>query len=224
MIGKCLGALTIAGALALPAGLADGAAVISLSTHYPHFDDDQAGATAGPFLDPDTGVWGTITTTQILDSSGNPGGTLDFRDTQSGINNTSISGAERWTFKWNVDTQFLRIDFSSVADAALVGIQSDAWIDADITPGVSAVSFDKTTGTFTMDGTLSGDTLSPDRWWGNSVIPVIPAGTEISIFSPNGDSFSIGAGFTFALLVPEPASTAMLAMGLAPLALRRRVG
>lgn len=222
MIGRYLGTLAVVGALILPAGFSSAAIVISMDTYASEFDDDGAGDTAGPFLDPDTGVSGTITTVEVLDTAGTPGSFLDFRTTgQSGVGNTAISNSEAWTFKWNVDAQLLRIDFSSVGNEAMIGLQSDGWVGADITPGESAVQFDSNTGTFTMNGTLTGDTLDQTRMYGTSDIPVIPAGTEITLFSATGDSFSFGDGFTW-VLIPEPASATLLALGVVPMMLRRR--
>lgn len=204
---------------------AQSAVVISLATNSADFDDDVAGSTAGPYTDAVTAVTGTITTTQVTDTTGVAGDSLNFGGSQSGIGvNTSISLLESWSFTWDVATQLTAIDFSALNAGLNAQIQSNAWIGASITPGSANVSFSSVTGTFQFNGSQSGDGFNLAEMYGTSTIPIINPGTTLTISSVSGDGFSIGTGFTWNLLaVPEPNAIALLlgATGMF-LGLRRR--
>lgn len=218
-LGLC--ALALAGMTWV--GSADAAVVISMSDARLEFLDKEAGDTSGPFLDADSGVSGIITTTRVTDSTGNPGAKVfvDANGSQTGVNNSSISGQESWSFKWNVDAQLLYIDYSALNGTGVAGIQSDGWIGASITPGTASVHFDSDTGTFTLDGDLPGDTFTQSHLYGTGEVPVIPSGTEITFFSATGDSYAIGVGFNWAL-TPEPATLSLLAGAAGAMLMRPR--
>lgn len=218
-LGLC--ALAISGMMWV--GTADAAVVISMVDSRLAFHDKKAGDTSGPFLDAESGVSGTITTTRVTDSAGNPGASvfIDTNGSQTGVNNTQISGQESWSFQWDVDTQLLHIDYSSLNGTGVAAIQSDAWIGLAITPGTTSAHFDSVTGTFTLDGDLPGDTFTQSHLYGTGDVPVIPGGTEITLFSATGDSYAIGAGFTWAL-IPEPATLSVIVGAAGAMLMRPR--
>lgn len=204
-------------------GSADAAVVISMVDSRLEFHEKGAGDTSGPFLDVDSGVSGTITTTRVTDSTGNPGAKVivDVNGSQTGVTNTSITAQESWSFTWNVDAQLLQIDYSALSGTGVAGIQSDAWIGASITPGTTSAHFDSNTGTFTLDGDLPADTFTQSHLYGTGEVPVIPSGTEITLFSATGATYSIGGGFNWAL-TPEPATLSLLAGAAGAMLMRPR--
>ncbi len=192
-------------------GPVQGAADVRFSANRDLFHEHAAGDTAGPFLDTESGFAGTITTLSVTDSAGSPGAQIRVAadGSQTGVNNQLFDGLESWTFSWNVGSQLLEIDYSGMNSEGIFGIQSDAWIGADIQPGSTLVTFDPVTGTFSLWDGNPGDTYTQANLYGSSEVPLIPAGTGIRIYSISGHSFAIGSGFTFAL-VPEPATLSLL--------------
>lgn len=197
----------------------------SVIIDFGDFDTDVAGSVSPLYLDADTGNSGNITTIEVTDTDGTPGATIDASGSQRGIDNSNITEDESWTFSWNVDTRFLGIDWSGIGNGEFAGVQSDAWIGASITPGSANASFDSITGTFTLGNGESGDRFTEEDLFGTSTIPVISAGTGITIFNANFDTnaIAIGTDSTWELLtaIPEPGSISLLAAGLVLIATRR---
>lgn len=202
--------------------LAAGAFCTTANAAYVHtfadgdaFDNDTAGSTAGPFTDPVSGQSGTVTSVSFGSGTFWASG-----GSQSGVNNSSLSGTEEWVIEWDKPTQFVSIDLSALSPGLNASVQSDAWIGASITPGdATNVSFNSATGTFSLDGNETGDAFDQSELYGTSAIPIIAAGTNVRFFTATASSYSFQA-MGFNILVPEPASLSLLSLGA--LALRRR--
>lgn len=76
------------------------------------------------------------------------------------------------------------------------------------------------TGTLLLDGTLSGNRFTLANLYGTSEIPVITAGTDVRVFSPNGTSFGLGSDFTWNL-VPKPSALALIGLAASLIVTRR---
>lgn len=189
------------------------------------FDGDVAGGTAGPFLDPASGVSGTITTTGIT-----PGGSLvNTTSGQLGINAPgtgdtadSFDNGESWSFKWDFDSQFAAIDFgnySTTTENLAFSVQSSAWIGLGVIPGSANVVFNSATGAFTFkDGTAS-DIFTVTDLYGAGSVPTVLAGTDILIsYTAGSTDNAVIQGLSFNLVpVPEPSPLAFVLLGSAAL-------
>lgn len=195
------------------------------------FDGDGIGGTAGPFLDPASGISGTITTTGIM-----PGGSLvNTTSGQLGINApgtgdtaNSFDNGESWSFVWDYDSQFAGIDFGNYSTATenlAFSVQSSAWIGLGIIPGSVNVVFNNATGAFTFaDGTAS-DIFTAMDLYGAGSVPTVSAGTDILIsYTAGSTDNAVIQGMSFNLIaIPEPISVTLLSFGALLIAGRRKL-
>lgn len=176
------------------------------------FDGDGAGHSAGPFLDPDTGVLATLTTIATA------GGAINEVADGLGIGDTMFDTGESWTFSWNVGTFWEAIDFDRLTDLESMTVQSAAFIGLVLTPGSPGVAFDSITGTFTFT-TDGPDFFEIDDISGGALL-FVAANTEITIAAGPGTSSDVSR-LQFGA-VPEPSSLMLLGLGAFSLAAVRR--
>jgi len=166
----------------------------------------------------------TLTTRTVT-----PSGYLNTTSSGLGINAEGTSDessqfdvGESWTFDWDVDTFFEGIDLLEVnAAGEAFTVQSNDWVNlAGVNPASSFVTYEPSTGTFTLTGGEPGDDFDLADLTGGRPLPV-SAGTDVVIAFTDADGD--GAGYiermswsaASSTAVPEPSGAALVLATLA---------
>ena len=181
------------------------------------FDNDAAGGTA---IVP--GI-GTLTTISVL-----PDGAVNTTSGALGINATgggdaadAFDNAESWSFRWDTNTTFDAIDFSSFSTATeTFTLQSSAFQGIALTPGDSDIAFDSSTGTFTFSSGDSTDNFNLNDLSGGVQLNVSASVALTLSFQGAAADFGRLQSFSFTA-VPEPSACLLCLLGL-PVTLQRR--
>jgi len=187
------------------------------------FDGDRVGDTAGPFLDPQTGVSATLTTRALYAPISGPV-ELNTTTVGLGINVVGEGGEESgefdvdesWTFDWDVPTYFEMIDMRGLGNDEYFVIQSSDWVGLEgISPASAYVNFDADQGRFELWGGEACGEFDLNDLTGGTVLPVGP-GTDVLITLDATDDQGYASIERMSwTATPEPSSFVLTLLALA---------
>ena len=133
----------------------------------------------------------------------------------------AFDNAESWSFRWDTNTTFDAIDFSSFSTATeTFTLQSSAFQGIALTPGDSDIAFDSSTGTFTFSSGDSTDNFNLNDLSGGVQLNVSASVALTLSFQGAAADFGRLQSFSFTA-VPEPSACLLCLLGL-PVTLQRR--
>ena len=175
-----------------------------ITNDLPHFSGDGINQMAGPFnID---GYFGTITTSGLV------GGTeLGFDGAVGlGVGDGDFDFGDAWAFRWDIDVLLKGVTVLNLNSGNEVTLQSDDWIALGVDPNPSPfVSFDSLTGTYTLNGSQSGDDWAiNDFVAGSGIDLLVTAGTDITFtnITIGEDNLELRSLSFASFTVPEPAT------------------
>jgi len=144
-------------------------------------------------------------------------GSIGINSSGSSDSSSRFDNQEAWTFDWSTDSEFTFIDLAFFTSSATetFQLQSDDWKGLTLTPGSASVSFNSSSGTFTLSDKGNLDEFNLNDLSGGVTLAVA-AGTDITISYSNDGSNSSNTNASFTEmqfnLIPEPSVLSLLGL------------